>query len=178
MREEKTMIQKLEKLVEVLIEAAELATEWLKRELGKEHQPVLPMPLATAAAEAHAAAVEKVVGEAVAAVEKKTRKPRAPKVQPVPEFTPEQEQAIADAPATVAEAPAVPTAEEMEESREQARTTARNYVSIAKNDTPLDGYGQLKKLLTTHNVAKITDLSHEQRLAFIKTIDGWVGSRE
>ena len=173
------MINKIEKLLDLCIKIAEVH---LDGELKKTH-PMPPFPAEIpegqrTPVEAIQSAAEKAVAEEPA---KKTRKPRAPKPQPETE-----EQAIADAAADQAKFAgdgsegledqlgiegAKPEMTE-EESKAKMEEVTKQFVSLCKNDTPEDGKTRAIRLMReTFKVAKLGELTHAQRLEWIKAME-------
>lgn len=179
------MMTKLEKLVIALTHLAEEATVYLQKMNGKPFQPFqpgLPMGASPAAGPRVEDAYE--TGHAVEetpATPKKERKPRAPKL------TEEVVDKVLDKKAAdyaQVEAAATEKAiqdEEAQKAAEKASTdrmmeVTKQWVILAKNDTPKDGKAVAMEMLNgpAFNAAKLGDLSHEQRLRWIAVVEEWI----
>lgn len=153
------MMEKVEKLIDSIQTLVDFATIVLE----KQAQPVLKAEMGedTAAdtAPAPAAAAEEAP--------KKTRKPRTPKVEE--------------------EAPPAPIEEKVEDKQdprtdeelfEEVKNITREYVALAKNDTPKDGMARAKDELKKLNREKLQDLSREEKIAWIGMVGAWIKGRK
>lgn len=169
--EENTNMNELMKLAVALTHLANEATEYLKRQNGVAYQPSLPMKTA-AAADGPRSEVETMTPNPVPQpVEepKKARKPRSDKGTSKSAEKPAEnlaeETAIADAAAEQA-------------SYEKMMEITKQWVLLAKNDTPVDGKTWAMKELKAMGVEKLTDFSHEQRLAWIAKMEGAIAAHK
>lgn len=183
-------MNELIKLAIALTNLAVEATEYLKRENGKPYQPNLPLTEIPAGERMDVQAVQSAaVAETLKPSEdlaqpveepKKTRKPRAPKpeavvVAPPPPQT--EEQAIADAAADRANDEAHQALSE-QASYDKMMEITKQWVVLAKSDTPKDGKTQAMGWLKEMGAEKLTDLSHEQRLAWIAKMEGAIAAHK
>ena len=162
-------MNELMKLAVALTNLANEATEYLKRQNGVAYQPSLPMTT-PAAADGPQSEVETMTPNPVPVEEpaKKVRKPRAPKAEVPPPPPPQEnteETAVADAAAEQA-------------SYEKMMEITKQWVLIAKNDTPVDGKTWAMKELKAMGVEKLTDFNHEQRLQWIAKMEGAIAAHK
>lgn len=162
------------KLVVTLTRLAEEALEYLERLNHPERAVQLHLPMAAVpgpvASDGPQSEVETMTPNPVEQpVEepKKTRKPRAAKAATPPPPPPPAEEA---APAELTE----------EQSSARMMEITKEWVILAKNDTPKDGKTQAMEMLNgpAFNAAKLGDLTHADRLRWIALMEEWIAARK
>jgi len=173
------MMNKIEKLLDLCIKIAE---GHLEAELKKTH-PMLPFPAGpqTHLERAEEAAAIKPAGPEAQSVDgKKTRKPRAPKVETIacnPEAAMREELAadtsVEDQLGDLGDEN--PKQKELteEESKARMEEVTKQFVSLCKNDTPEDGKTRAIALMRgpKFGVAKLGELTHAQRIQWIAEME-------
>jgi hypothetical protein len=161
------MMEKIEKLVVALTALAEEAREYLERVNHPEKMVQMHLPMAAAAAEAPAAAAEEPV----------LKKPRKAKA-PAPAATPEETGVSGIEGAATPEAGhAEAQAKAEKTSYDRMMEVTKQWVILAKNDSPKDGKVVAMEALAGMGKAKLGDLTHEERLGWIALVEGWIASR-
>jgi hypothetical protein len=177
------MMQKLEKLIDTLTKLAEIAIAEYERVEATAGRAPAPEPVEEAKKRTRRTK-EQIAAEEAAA------KQKAASVNPPAPVTPAAEAAAAPAadpfgdtgPAVgiqpvaapaAAPAAAVPTMDE-KQSYDKLLEVLGAYAQLAKNDTP-NGQVQIKAHITAQfNVAKIADLTHDQRLLTIRAFEAMI----
>jgi hypothetical protein len=176
-----TIMEKLTKLIDVLIDLAVEATTYLKEQNGSPIQPALGEPAPKRTRTSRKAADPQPAAQPPAG---QPQQPAAPTVPPQPAGSVDMLGLTGAAPAQQQPAPAAAPAAapakvytEAESSKVLFEVTEK-FLLLTKNDTPPGKVALMDRMQNHYKVGKLQDLVHAQRVEWIEWLGGLIAAHK